>query len=171
MRAVLARPQSAIVDVMRHDWQRGVADALTKNGVAHLVADATGRQTLAHALLTLAVEPIDAGWLLLSRPLSGSNAERIGGPQCFIYGRLRDVTRLVTPRQRESLADVLATCFISELLVPSKPLWLISAWISDIDVIDNGAGAFESLVPLWPNGPVEFLRCLRACSPWAAKSL
>ena len=65
VRAVLARPQSAIVDVMRHDWQRGVADALTKNGVAHLVADATGRQTLAHALLTLAVEPIDAGWLLL----------------------------------------------------------------------------------------------------------
>ena len=62
---------------------------------------------------------------------------------------------LVTPRQRESLADALATCLVSELLAPSQPLWLVSAWISDIDVLDNAGGAFEALAPSWPKGPVK----------------
>ena len=62
---------------------------------------------------------------------------------------------LVTPRQREALSDALSTCIVSELLVPSAPLYLISAWISDIEIIDNAGGAFSTLAPEWPRGPVK----------------
>jgi hypothetical protein len=62
---------------------------------------------------------------------------------------------LVTPRQREALSDVLSTCIVSELLVPSSPLYLISAWISDIEIIDNAGGAFSALAPEWPRGPIR----------------
>ena len=62
---------------------------------------------------------------------------------------------LITPRQREALSDVLSTYIVSELLAPSSPLYLISAWISDIDVIDNAGGAFSALAPEWPRGPVK----------------
>jgi hypothetical protein len=67
---------------------------------------------------------------------------------------------LLTPRQREALADVLTSCVVSELLDPSDPLWLISAWISDIPLIDNSGGSFESLAPEWPRGPVSISRVL-----------
>ena len=62
---------------------------------------------------------------------------------------------MVTPRQRQALADVLSSCLLTELLTPSQPLWLISAWISDIEVLDNAGGAFEAIAPDWPRGPVR----------------
>lgn len=62
---------------------------------------------------------------------------------------------LVTPRQRQALADVLSSCLLTEMLVPSQPLWLISAWISDVEIIDNAGGAFEALAPDWPRGAVR----------------
>jgi len=68
---------------------------------------------------------------------------------------------LVTPRQREALADVMSTCFIAELLAPSDPLWLISAWISDVELIENSGGAFEALAPDWPKGPVKLSAILQ----------
>jgi phosphatidylserine/phosphatidylglycerophosphate/cardiolipin synthase-like enzyme len=37
------------------------------------------------------------------------------------------------------LSDVL----LSELLTPSEDLWLMSPWISDIEVIDNTGGAYD----------------------------
>jgi phosphatidylserine/phosphatidylglycerophosphate/cardiolipin synthase-like enzyme len=62
---------------------------------------------------------------------------------------------LLTPRQRQGLADVLQTCFASELLAPSKRLWLMSAWISDIEVLDNTGGAFAALCPDWAFGKIR----------------
>lgn len=62
---------------------------------------------------------------------------------------------LVTPRQRQGLTDVLQGCFASELLAPSTRLWLVSAWLSDIEVLDNSGGAFAFLCPDWPYGLVR----------------
>ncbi len=62
---------------------------------------------------------------------------------------------LLTPRQRQGLSDVLQTCFASELLAPSKRLWLMSAWISDIEILDNTGGAFAVLCPAWPFGKIR----------------
>jgi|TARA_B110001454_G_scaffold218846_1_gene248223 hypothetical protein len=62
---------------------------------------------------------------------------------------------LVTPRQRQALADVLTSFLLAELLTPSQPLWLISAWISDVEILDNTAGAFDAIAPDWPRGPIR----------------
>lgn len=72
---------------------------------------------------------------------------------------------LVTPRHRQSLADALTSCLISEVLVPSRQLWLISGWISDVEVIDNSAGAFSAIAPDWAPGPVR----LSAALGWIAQ--
>jgi hypothetical protein len=42
-------------------------------------------------------------------------------------------------------ADVLAGLFSAELACPSKCLWLVSPWISDIELLDNTAGNFDAL--------------------------
>lgn len=62
---------------------------------------------------------------------------------------------LVTPRQRQALADALSICLVTELLSPSRPLWLISAWISDVEILDNTAGGFEAIAPDWPRAPIR----------------
>lgn len=45
--------------------------------------------------------------------------------------------------------DVLQTIFAGELLSPSRSLWLVSPWISDVGVIDNGTGGFTPLDAGW----------------------
>ena len=51
---------------------------------------------------------------------------------------------------REELADALQSLFVSEVLVPSRPLWMITPWISDVRVVDNRAGRFQGLLPGFP---------------------
>lgn len=51
---------------------------------------------------------------------------------------------------REELADALQCLFVSEVLQPSTPLWLVTPWISDVPIIDNRAGGFGGLVPALP---------------------
>lgn len=42
-------------------------------------------------------------------------------------------------------ADLLAGLFTAELTAPGKCLWLVSPWISDVELIDNSAGTFSAL--------------------------
>ncbi len=51
---------------------------------------------------------------------------------------------------REELADALQCLFVSEVLLPSEPLWLVTPWISDVPIVDNRAGRFAGLVPALP---------------------
>lgn len=44
-------------------------------------------------------------------------------------------------------SDVVQSLIVSEILCPSKDVWLLSPWISDIPVIDNQAGAFAGILP------------------------
>lgn len=56
----------------------------------------------------------------------------------------------------EAALDIeLHKLFVSELLAPSRPFWIVSAWLSDIEVIDN-RGA--ELIELAPDLPVRTLR-------------
>lgn len=41
---------------------------------------------------------------------------------------------------------VLAAALLAELLAPSPVLWLVSAWISDVPVLDNTRGEYDSLL-------------------------
>ena len=42
-------------------------------------------------------------------------------------------------------ADLLAGLFSAELCLPSTCLWLVSPWISDVELIDNSTGGFDAL--------------------------
>lgn len=42
-------------------------------------------------------------------------------------------------------ADLLAGLFSAELCHPSKCLWLVSPWISDVELLDNSTGSFDAL--------------------------
>ena len=51
---------------------------------------------------------------------------------------------------REELADALQCLFVSEVLMPSTPLWIVTPWISDVPIIDNRSGRFAGLIPALP---------------------
>lgn len=45
--------------------------------------------------------------------------------------------------------DVLASVLIAELLSPGEEFYVVSGWISDVQIIDNAAGTYSSLEPAW----------------------
>lgn len=47
-------------------------------------------------------------------------------------------------------AAFLQSLFVAECLLPSARFWLVSAWVSDIEVIDNSARQFGAIDPTWP---------------------
>jgi len=47
------------------------------------------------------------------------------------------------------LRELLEAILVSELLMPSETIWLVSPWITDLDILDNRGGAFSALVPTW----------------------
>src|SRR3954451_6714915 len=55
---------------------------------------------------------------------------------------------------------LLQSLFAAELLKPSRCLWIVSPWVSDLGIIDNSAGTFSALDPAWPVGPVRLTRVL-----------
>ncbi len=57
---------------------------------------------------------------------------------------------LIGPAQSASIIELIQSTLALELLQPSKTLWLGSAWISDIHILNNRAFQFSSLEPDWP---------------------
>ena len=45
--------------------------------------------------------------------------------------------------------NLLQSIFVAELLAPSRCLWLVSAWIRNLVVIDGSAGTFRALESGW----------------------
>jgi len=52
-------------------------------------------------------------------------------------------------------ADVMRMLFLSELMSPSREIWLVSPWISDISIFDNKTGDFSGLCPTWANRKIR----------------
>jgi phosphatidylserine/phosphatidylglycerophosphate/cardiolipin synthase-like enzyme len=52
------------------------------------------------------------------------------------------------------VSDLLQTLFTAELLSPSRCLWIVSPWISDVPILDNRTNAFSTIVWDWPRGRV-----------------
>jgi phosphatidylserine/phosphatidylglycerophosphate/cardiolipin synthase-like enzyme len=62
---------------------------------------------------------------------------------------------------RNGPRELLQTVFVSELLSPSRCLWIVSPWLRDVPVLDNTAGEFASLVPAFPHTFVRLTYLLR----------
>lgn len=70
-------------------------------------------------------------------------------------------TRFIhTMNSHQEIKDLLQTIFVLELLMPSKQIWLVSPWISDIPVLDNRANQFLTLEPRWARRLVTFSEVL-----------
>lgn len=49
-------------------------------------------------------------------------------------------------RTRLELRDALHNLFVSELLAPSTPMWIVMPWIRDVPILDNRTGQLRGLV-------------------------
>lgn len=50
------------------------------------------------------------------------------------------------PRNGTAMVQVLSTVLVSELVQPSKEIWLVSAWVSDVPVVRNDMGAYDDIL-------------------------
>ncbi|WP_372784823.1 phospholipase D-like domain-containing protein DpdK [Phenylobacterium sp.] len=73
------------------------------------------------------------------------------------------------PWQSRAIRDALQTLFLTELLRPSAELWVLSAWISDVEIVDNGARAFSAVRPDWPAGSIRLTQMLEAVAQRGAR--
>lgn len=71
--------------------------------------------------------------------------------------RDRLIYRRASGRQ---IADLLVMAFAAETLAPSRKLWLVSPWISNLVVLDNRADQFVSLQPAWSRTTVPLASLL-----------
>src|SRR5690348_14040524 len=62
---------------------------------------------------------------------------------------------------RNSVRELLQIVFASELLAPSRCLWIVSPWLRDIPILDNTTGSFLSLCPDFPRSEVRLSLALR----------
>lgn len=62
---------------------------------------------------------------------------------------MREDRDLIGPAQSQSIIELIQSLLILELIRPSKTLWLGSAWISDIPILDNEALQFSAIEPNW----------------------
>lgn len=53
-------------------------------------------------------------------------------------------------RSEREVEVLLQNLLVMEALVPSASLWLVSPWVTDIEVVDNRAAGFAGIEPLWP---------------------
>lgn len=57
---------------------------------------------------------------------------------------------LHTSRSAENeVLSLLQSIFSTELIASSNQIWLVSPWLSDIDILDNRTGAFRTINPSW----------------------
>jgi phosphatidylserine/phosphatidylglycerophosphate/cardiolipin synthase-like enzyme len=65
------------------------------------------------------------------------------------------------PTQSRAIRDLLQSLFVLEAVRPSRPLWLLSAWVTDAPMLDNGGRQFAAIDPEWGAGPVSLSSVLR----------
>ncbi|MEF1280249.1 protein DpdD [Vibrio fortis] len=72
---------------------------------------------------------------------------------------VRRIFKSRTSRQSEIL-DVLSSLFVTEVIQPSDTLWLVSPWVTDLELLDNRTGNFDYLEPAWGQRMVQITELL-----------
>ncbi len=63
---------------------------------------------------------------------------------------------------RRHFKEVLGSLLTGLIVVP-KPIWLVSPWVSDFDLLDNQSGAWDMVQPAWGLRVVSFSQLLIDC--------
>lgn len=61
-----------------------------------------------------------------------------------------------------TLRELLQTMFVAEMLHTGGTLWIVSPWVSNVVLIDNRSGNFDSLNPEWGRREVRLAELLTA---------
>lgn len=77
-------------------------------------------------------------------------------------GSVASARDLFGPGQAVAIRDLLQSIFVAELLSPSRRLWLLFGWISDVEILDNRGRQFASLHPDWASTWIRFRAVLEA---------
>ena len=54
-----------------------------------------------------------------------------------------------------AVLGLLRSIFAAELVRPSRTLWLVSPWISDVPLLDNRLDGYRHLEPQWPRAEIR----------------
>lgn len=65
-------------------------------------------------------------------------------------------------RAKEEVRRLLVGVFATELLKPSREIWIVSPWISNVTILDNSTGEYSALEPSWTYREIRLLDCLQA---------
>lgn len=83
---------------------------------------------------------------------------------------MRVVSRdIATYAPRRVVQRLLQTVLTGELIAPSPRIWLVSAWVSDIEVLDNQGREFSALQPEWPTASIPLAMVLEALADQGAR--
>lgn len=80
--------------------------------------------------------------------------------------------RRITTRGRgptRAVDEALQAALVADLLCPSKQVWLLSPWISDIPVLDNRGGELSSILPGAPLRDLTLTEVLRTIAHCGAE--
>lgn len=83
-------------------------------------------------------------------------------------GYKREIFKNATVAQ-SAARDVLAFVFAQELLAPSKDIFIVAPWISNIVVLDNRLGQFDSINPEWGKRDLRLVEIIVAIASAGAK--
>lgn len=75
----------------------------------------------------------------------------------MINQKLRETRRIFKSEATSPsvLKELFEMLFLAELVNPGSEAWLVSPWISDIPVIDNGSGSFDAINSDWPRKEIR----------------
>jgi len=62
---------------------------------------------------------------------------------------------------KRQIKEVISSMLISEIMNP-KEIWLVSAWVSNFDLLDNRAGAWDILNHSWGHRVIPFFEVLES---------
>ena len=56
-----------------------------------------------------------------------------------------------TGRSEREVEALLQNLFAIEAIRPSAALWLVSPWVTDIEIVDNRSSSYRGIEPTWPH--------------------
>jgi len=61
-----------------------------------------------------------------------------------------------------TIRELLQTMFVGEMLLVGEKIWIVSPWISNVVLIDNRSGNFDTLNPEWSRREIRLVDVLIA---------
>lgn len=84
---------------------------------------------------------------------------------------MSELSRTVRTGERASVRidTILTSVLLGELLAPSDDVWLVSPWISDVEILDNNRGSYDAIFGDVPPGTCRFSDTLARISAAGAR--